>query len=93
MDAREPGAFDAMKTTRRIRLPRYTEEGRYPYHFCCTQILPARKLFGGEAWLHERTHDCWCSAWQQQADGTFLHWRNGKWMPPKKGDIKSKPIQ
>lgn len=66
--------------------PRYTEEGRYAYHFCCTKILPSRIA------LHKgQTHGCWCSAWKQQDDGTFLQWRDGAWRNPKRGDIKSKP--
>ena len=69
-------------------MKRYTEPDRYPYHFHCTQILPvnATPLYEGQ------THSCWCSAWKQLEDGTFLHWRDGAWREPKRGAIKSKPI-
>jgi hypothetical protein len=79
-----------MSTKRR---PRYIEAGRYPYHFACTKILPhsTRNKDKGPRWYREATHGCWCSAWQQQADGTFLQWRDGKWQQPIKGAIKSKP--
>ena len=67
--------------------PRYTEPNRYAYHFACTALLPSyTETAPGQ------THACWCSAWQQQPDGTFLHWREGEWRKPKQGDIKSKPI-
>lgn len=78
------------------KLPRYTEVGRYPYHFACTKILPDPRKEGekiqGPKWMIERTHGCWCSSWRQNEDGTFMQWRNGRWMRPIKGSIKSKPI-
>lgn len=84
------------------KLPRYTEPGRYPYHFVCTRIEPyhpeflerARKSEGtGVPWIKQgATHGCYCSAWKQLDDGTFMHWRDGKWQTPLRGAVKSKPI-
>ena len=81
-------------------LPRYTQPGRYPYHWICTKIEPVSKSLqervlkspNAPKWMRERTHGCWCSAWKQKEDGTFLHWRDGRWQEPIRGSIKSKPI-
>jgi hypothetical protein len=85
-----------------MKPPRYTEVGRYAYHFCCTKIEPYSQHLiqraelskcAGAPWLKEgATHGCWCSAWKKQEDGTFLHWRDGKWQAPRRGCIKSKPV-
>ncbi len=76
------------------KLPRYTEPDRYPYHFACTRIMPALKLPQSKyQWAREQTHGCWCSAWKQKPDGTFLHWRDYAWKEPIPGSIKSKPIE
>ena len=76
--------------------PNYTQPGRYPYHFACTKILPSpkRETISPKApvWMREATHGCYCSAWKQQEDGTFLHWRDNEWQQPRRGAIKSKPL-
>jgi len=83
------------------KLPRYTEEGRYAYHWQCTRLEPLNDGYktvialSPEApkWVKEQTHLCYCSAWKQNEDGTFRHWREGAWREPIRGAIKSKPIE
>lgn len=54
---------------------------KIPSHRNCTHILP-----GGE-YIPGRTHGCWCSSWKQEGD-TFLIWRDGRWQPPKNGELR-----
>lgn len=82
------------------KLPRYTEASRYPYHWLCTKIEPLNDQMKATVarskkapqWMREQTHLCYCSAWKQKEDGTFLHWREYRWQEPIRGSIKSKPI-
>ena len=60
-------------------------------HRNCTAILPAVKrkeideLF--PAWMRERTHGCWCSAWKLDEDGQWWVWRDRQWCKPNKGEM------
>lgn len=62
---------------------------KYPTHRNCTWLIKARcYLSSPEKVLRENTHRCWCSGWKQRKDGSFLHFRKGKWLVPLKGDLR-----
>lgn len=63
-----------------------------PGHKNCTLILDAKFEWPETcpAWMRERTHGCWCSAWKLTEEGMMI-WRENMWQKPKKGEIHRMP--